>query len=43
METHTEGAMYGEPYRGYNVCRHIQRGKVMETHIHATVMDINIG
>ena len=33
METHIEGTMYEELYRGYNVGRLIHRVQSMETHI----------
>jgi len=33
METHIEGTMLGDLYRGYNVWRLIYRLQFMETHI----------
>ena len=33
METHIEGKMYGDSYRGYNVWSLILRVQSMETHI----------
>jgi len=37
METHIEGTMYGDSYRGYNVWRLIKRVSRMENHIEGTM------
>jgi len=44
METHIEGTMFGDSYRGYNVWRLREMVKYTETHIEGTVYgDSNIG
>jgi len=33
METHIEGTIYGDTFRGYNVWRFIERVQRKETHL----------
>jgi len=41
METHIDGKVYGDSYRGYNVWRHIRREQCMETHIEFTMHGVS--
>jgi len=43
METHIEGTMYGDSYRGYNAWRVIERVQSMETQIEGTMYGVSYG
>jgi len=37
METHLEGTIYGEAYRGYNILSLIKKAQCMKIHIVGTM------